>query len=371
MAGVSEVIRCDARSIVSRLESAVPLFSGSTVLVTGAAGFLGSYFLDAFVAMNERLDRPCHVIGVDNFRSGAPDRLAHLRSDRHVTFVTHDVITPFEPGCPVDWIIHCASIASPTFYRRYPLETIDVNINGTRHMLDLARRGARSMLLLSTSEIYGDPDASHIPTSEDYRGFVSCTGPRACYDESKRVAETIATTYFRLFQTPVKTVRLFNLYGPGQRLDDLRVIPDLMSAALAGRPIVLFSDGTATRSFCYVSDAVTGMLQVLASEANGEAFNVGNDAEEISVRRLAQVMGEIAEVSVTFGQAADQHYVTDNPQRRCPNITKLRRLGGWRPLVDLREGLRRTLESYRSTLAAESPALQESVAPASLAKRIV
>lgn len=358
MAGITDVIRLDAQDIVSRLEPTLPAFSGSTVLVTGAAGFLCSYFLDTFAAMNARLDRPCHVIGLDNFRSGVPDRLSHLEHDPHVTFITHDVSTPFEPGRPVEWIIHGASIASPTFYRRFPLETIDVNVNGTRHMLDLARRGARSMLLLSTSEIYGDPDAGNIPTSEEYRGFVSCTGPRACYDESKRLAETFSTTYFRLFQTPVKTVRIFNVYGPGQRLDDQRVIPDLMTAALGGRPIVLFSDGRATRSFCYVSDAITGMLHVLASGANGEAFNVGNDAEEISMVQLAHVLAEIAGVSVTFGRTADQHYLTDNPQRRCPNITKLRQLADWRPAVSLRAGLSRTLESYRSLNASTPGAAQ-------------
>lgn len=360
MAGVTDVIRLDARGIVSRLESTLPLFAGSTILVSGAAGFLCSYFLDTFAAMNEQLDRPCRVIGLDNFRSGVPDRLAHLEQDPHFTFVAHDVSRPFEPKQPVDWIIHGASIASPTFYRRFPLETIDVNINGTRHMLDQARRGGKSMLLLSTSEIYGDPDAQHIPTSEDYRGFVSCTGPRACYDESKRVAETLATTYFRLFQTPVKTVRLFNVYGPGQRLDDQRVIPDMMSAALGGRPIILYSDGRATRSFCYVSDAITGMLHVLVSQASGEAFNVGNDAEEISMGQLANMMAEIAGVGVEFGRTSDQHYLTDNPQRRCPNITKLCRLADWRPVVGLRAGLSRTLESYRSLEATARQAPQSS-----------
>lgn len=348
MASVTDVIRLDAQDVVSRLETKFAAFSGSTVLVTGAAGFLCSYFLDVFAAMNERLERPCHVIGLDNFRIGVPDRLAHLESDPNITFITHDVSTPFEPRRPVDWIIHGASIGSPTFYRRFPLETIDVNVNGTRHMLDLTRRGAKGMLLMSTSEIYGDPDPGNIPTAEDYRGFVSCTGPRACYDESKRLAETLATTYFRLFQTPVKTVRLFNVYGPGQRLDDKRVIPDLMTAALGKQPIVLFSDGQATRSFCYVSDAIAGMLHVLVSQADGEAFNVGNGAEEISMKQLAHMMAEIAGVRVTYGRAADQHYVTDNPQRRCANIVKLQQLGDWRPTVGLRAGLSRTLDSYRS-----------------------
>jgi dTDP-glucose 4,6-dehydratase/UDP-glucuronate decarboxylase len=249
----------------------------------------------------------------------------------------------------VDWIIHGASIASPPVYRRLPLETIDVNVNGTRHMLDLLRRDGRGMLLMSTSEIYGDPDPGHIPTAEDYRGFVSCTGPRACYDESKRLAETLAMTYYRLYGSPVKIIRPFNVYGPGQRLDDGRIIPTVISAALHRRPIVLYSDGRATRSFCYVRDAIRSMLLVLVSSAAGEAFNVGND-EEISIGELARIAANLngpPELPIHFETSADRDYLCDNPQRRCPDLTKLRQLGGWEPPVRVREGLSRTLESYR------------------------
>ena len=188
-----------------------------------------------------------------------------------------------------------------------------------------------------------------IPTTEDYRGNVSCTGPRACYDESKRLGETLCMTYFRLHATPVKIMRPFNVYGPGQRLDDLRIIPDLMSAALAGRPIVLLSDGRATRSFCYVRDAAVAMLLALVSDANGEIFNVGNDAE-ISIGRLAEVMADVAappRLPVEYRVSPERDYLTDNPQRRCPDLTRLRTRLEWRPEVGLAEGLARTLRSYR------------------------
>lgn len=351
MARVTSVVQEDVWYIVTEMGETLKRLSGTTLLVTGAGGFLCSYFLDLVASLNDTGMRPrCRVIALDNFKSGLLERIDHLQGRSDIHLVRHDVRDAFEPDEPVHWIIHGASIASPTFYRRFPLETIDVNVNGTRHMLELARYGVQSMLFLSTSEIYGDPDPAFIPTPERYRGNVSCTGPRACYDESKRLAETLCITYHRLYSTPVKIGRPFNIYGPGQRLDDGRVIPDLMSAALRRQPLVLYSDGRATRSFCYVRDAVRGMLYVLLSEANGEAFNIGNDTEETSITTLAELMSEVAappRLPIEYRVSRDPHYLTDNPQRRCPDLTKLRSLAPWRPEVSLTEGLARTLRSYR------------------------
>jgi dTDP-glucose 4,6-dehydratase/UDP-glucuronate decarboxylase len=349
MSTVSAVIREDAAVVVDELEAELAALGDTSLLLTGAGGFLGSYLLDVLAAFNRRSARPCRVIAVDNFQTGLPARLGHLAGEAHVELRTHDVTRPLPLDPSPAWILHAASIASPTFYRRFPLETIDVNVTGTRQCLDLARRGARSVLYLSTSEIYGDPSPDRIPTAEDYRGNVSCTGPRACYDESKRLAETLCTTYHRLYGTPVKIVRPFNVYGPGQRLDDRRIIPDLMSAALAGDPIVLLSDGRATRSFCYASDAVRAILLLLVSDADGEAFNVGND-REISIGALAELMADVAappRLRVEYRVSEDRDYLADNPQRRCPDLRKLRTRTRWRPRVELEDGLRRTLRSYR------------------------
>lgn len=297
------------------------------------------------------LNPPCRVLAVDNLRTGVPERLAHLQGSKEFRFLQHDVSVPLELDQPVDWIIHGASIASPTVYRRYPLETIDANVAGTRHMLELARqKRTRGMLYLSTSEIYGDPDPAFIPTPEEYRGNVSCTGPRACYDESKRLAETLCVIYAQLYGTPVKIVRPFNVYGPGQRLDDGRIIPDLMSAAVCREPIVLFSDGRASRSFCYITDAVRAMWYVLLSEKPGEIFNVGNDQKEVTIRELAEELRRIAGppwLEIEHRVSVDQQYLTDNPQRRCPDLTKLCSQFPWQPKVPLAEGLGRTLQSYR------------------------
>jgi UDP-glucuronate decarboxylase len=351
MAKVSSIIREDAALLVQQMGSALDPLAGRTVLVTGAAGFLCSFFVDALVAANDRLSTPCRIIALDNFKSSVPERVAHLQGRPDVSFITHDIRQPFTPEGPVDYILHGASIASPIYYRRFPLETIDANVTGTRLMLDLGReKSSRSVVIMSTSEIYGDPDAAHIPTDETYNGNVSCTGPRACYDESKRLAETICQAYFQLYKSPVKIMRPFNVYGPGQRLDDARILPDLMKAALNRDPLVLFSDGRATRSFCYVRDAIAGMLYAMLSDANGEAFNVGNDEEEISIRDLAGRMAAVAgppALSIEFRTNADAQYVVDNPQRRKPILKKLRALAPWSPQVSLDEGLARTLRSYQ------------------------
>lgn len=343
------IIREDAEQVAAALRPQLSQLDGSTLLVTGASGFLCSHFLETIAVHNETAPAKCRVLAADNFRTGLPERLSWLAGRRDMELRACDVSQPFDPGEPVDWIIHGAGIASPPAYRRFPLETIDVNVNGTRHMLDLLRKQGRGMLLLSTSEIYGDPDPAHIPTAENYRGYVSCTGPRACYDESKRLGETLAVTYHRLYGSPVKIIRPFNVYGPGQRLDDGRIIPSLMSAAFYRKPIVLYSDGLATRSFCYVRDAIRGMLLVLLSPVAGEAFNVGND-EEISIGELARIAAGLdgsPELPVHFEISAEADYLSDNPQRRCPDLTKLRGLGGWQPEVKVREGLARTLQSYR------------------------
>jgi len=350
---VTSVVREDARAVVETLAAPLEALEGTTFLVTGAAGFLCATVLDVVAEFNRSAARrPCRVIGLDNFKTGLPDRLEHLASDPSFRFVTHDVTQPFDPQEPVDWILHGAGIASPTFYRRFPLETIDVNVGALRRMLDLSgTAGTRGILYLSTSEIYGDPEPSAVPTPETYRGFVSCTGPRACYDESKRLGETLCVTYHQLHGTPVRVVRPFNVYGPCQRLDDRRIVPDLMAAALAGKPLVLLSDGRATRAFCYIGDFIAGLLGVLVGGADGEAYNVGND-EEVTIRHVAETVAGIARtppLPVEFRTSPDRDYLTDNPQRRCPDLRKVREAIGYRPRVPLRQGLERTFRSYRES----------------------
>jgi len=343
------IITEDAEWIYARYGDRFSQLRGSRILLTGASGFLCSYLVDVLATWSKLQLR---IVAADNFIAASRERLAHLSASPAVELMTHDVTEPIQLNGAIDYIIHGASIASPVYYRRFPLETIKVNVDGTRQMLELARAThAKSMLFLSSSEIYGDPDPRFIPTSEEYAGNVSCTGPRACYDESKRLGETLCATYFRLHATPVKTVRPFNVYGPGQRLDDQRIIPDLVSAALKGGPIKLFSDGRPTRSFCYARDLAAALLLVLLSSENGESFNIGND-EEISIRTAAETvaettMGNGAPLKVEYTVSGDRDYLTDNPNRRCPDLSKIRSRLGWSPEVRFRDGIARTICSYR------------------------
>jgi len=343
------VIAEDSQIIADRLGGHLSDLSGKTILVTGTSGFLCSYLVDIFVGMNERaLEKPLRIIAVDNNVRGTKDRLAHLAEDKNVRMIEHDVTQPMDLRDSVDYIIHGASIASPTFYRKFPLETIDVNVNGLRRLLDLGREGAQSIVYLSSSEVYGDPAPNFIPTPETYHGDVSCTGPRACYDESKRLGETLCVTYASQFDLPVKMVRPFNVYGPGQRLDDKRIVPDLLSAVRNKQPITLFSDGRATRSFCYAADFIFGMLLVLLKGQNGEPYNVGNDTE-ISIKDAADIAAKLASpaLSIDFQASTDFDYLTDNPQRRCPDLSKVKKLS-FSPSISAKEGFKRTLRSYES-----------------------
>jgi dTDP-glucose 4,6-dehydratase/UDP-glucuronate decarboxylase len=252
-----------------------------------------------------------------------------------------------------DYIIHAASIASPIFYRKFPLETIDANLYAYHNLLRFYKdKDIKSMLYFSTSEIYGDPPEDAIPTPETFWGHVNCTGPRACYDESKRMGETLSVLFHQLHQTPVKIVRPFNNYGPGLSLNDRRVIPDFFKNIINNHDVELFSNGKATRTFCYIEDAMVGYLLVLLSDHNATPFNIGTANPEISILDLANLCIEISgknNLSVKYVKSLDESYVTDNPNRRCPNIDKATSLIGYNPEVSLKDGLSQTYEFYSST----------------------
>ena len=249
----------------------------------------------------------------------------------------------------VDYIIHMASIASPTFYRKYPLETVDANILGLRALLEFYKnKDIKGFLFFSSSEVYGDPDPSYIPTPEDYRGNVAMIGPRACYDESKRFGETLCYLYAEKFHIPISIVRPFNNYGPGMRLNDKRVPADFAKAVVENKKLVMYSDGKPTRTFCYVTDAIVGYLKALLYEPF-DYFNIGIDKPEISVKELAEIYKEAGSViynfdqSIEFRESAEPSYLTHNPSRRCPDISKARKLLNYAPSISVVEGVHRFL----------------------------
>lgn len=340
----------DARESIAALGDQNRRFDGKKILLTGAAGFLGAQFIHYFLALNDSgmLGRPCRVIAWDTFLRGIPPWLEGLRGRTDLKMEKRD-ITQKKRIPKADFIIHAASIASPIFYRKFPIETMDANVIGLRFLLDHAEKTRpESFLFFSSSEIYGDPDPEHIPTREDYRGYVSCTGPRACYDESKRYGETLCMNFFRARGVPVKIARPFNNYGPGLKISDRRVLPDLFRDILRTVNPRLLSDGRATRTFCYISDAITGYLLILLSPHGGEAFNIGNDRPEISMLDLARLAVEVSgkALEVVYEKSPDPQYLTDNPVRRCPCIEKARKLLQFNPRIDLKEGLARTYGYY-------------------------
>jgi dTDP-glucose 4,6-dehydratase/UDP-glucuronate decarboxylase len=340
----------DAATIVENLGAANRRFSGKTILLTGGAGFLGTQFSHYFMHLNREgvLEEPCTLLCLDNYLRGTPTWMEDFKDREDFRILKADITKPMElPDC--DFVIHAASVASPIFYRKHPIETMDANVIGLRLLLDHFReKGCESFLYFSTSEIYGDPFPEFIPTSETYRGNVSCTGPRACYDESKRYGETLCVNFHQQYGLPVKIARPFNNYGPGLRIDDGRVLPDFFNDVLNGRDIRMLSDGKATRTFCYITDAITGYLLILLSSHDGEPFNIGVESPEISMRDIADLVIRVSGSKriVVTAQSPDRHYLTDNPQRRCPDISKARRMLGYDPNMGLEEGLKRTFEYY-------------------------
>jgi UDP-glucuronate decarboxylase len=357
----TEVRDEDLATMLGALDPDLRRMSGKRLLVTGGAGFLGYYLVQVPLAWNDAHpdQPPINVTVFDNYFRGVPGWLEALGSRPEVELVVHDVRGPL-PDRMDDfaYVVHAAGVASPTYYRAHPIETMDANINGLRNLLDYARQRVEAgqeiegFLFYSSSEIYGDPAADAIPTPETYRGNVSCTGPRACYDESKRYGETLCVNFARQHGIPVTMVRPFNNYGPGMKITDGRVIADLFRDALAGRDLVLFSDGSPTRTFCYVTDAITGYYLALLRGRPGEAYNVGVDGPEISMLDLAKTIAGLAndlfghQVKVVRGRSAEADYLVDNPNRRCPDITKARNELQYRPRVTLEEGLRRTMLWY-------------------------
>jgi UDP-glucuronate decarboxylase len=359
--GSAGVVADDLESIVSRLDQELEAIAGTSVLLTGGAGFLGYYLTQALARWNERAGDGAgiHLTVYDNYLRGVPDWLADVAKNSGIEPVEHDVTKPLPARAgPFDYVIHAASVGSPTYYRQYPIETMDANVQGLRILLEHARsqqaagRPVRGFLFLSSSEIYGDPPPEAIPTPETYRGNVSCTGPRACYDESKRFGETLSVTFASRYRLPVVVVRPFNNYGPGLRVGDRRVIPDFAQDVLAGEDIVMLSDGSATRTFCYVTDAVVGYYKALVRGRPGEAYNIGVEEPEVSVGELARRMADLARELFGYSgrvvqqRSDDADYLTDNPSRRRPDISKARRELQYDPAVSLDDGLRRSLIWY-------------------------
>ena len=307
------------------------------VLITGGAGFIGSHLCERFLADGDE------VICMDNFLTGSADNIAHLFAERRFTFIQQDVTTYIYVKGPVDAILHFASPASPVDYLELPIQTLKVGSLGTHKALGLAKEKGARLLLASTSEVYGDPLVH--PQKEDYWGNVNPIGPRGVYDEAKRFAEALTMAYHRTHGVQTRIVRIFNTHGPRMRLNDGRVVPNFIAQALRGEPMTVYGDGSQTRSFCYVSDLVEGIVRLLRSDHSGPV-NCGNPME-VSIVQFAE---KIKKLTGSSSEIVFRPLPEDDPKVRQPDIALARRLLGWEPKVSLEDGLRKTIDYFRGVV---------------------
>jgi dTDP-glucose 4,6-dehydratase len=311
------------------------------VLITGAAGFLGSHLCDRFLAAGHS------VIGMDNFITGSPDNIAHLIGNENFRFVVHDVTNFVYVEGPLDGVLHFASPASPVDYLELPIQTLKVGSLGTHKTLGLARAKRARFLLASTSEVYGDPQVH--PQPESYWGHVNPVGPRGVYDEAKRFAEAITMAYHRFHDLDTRIVRIFNTYGSRMRPNDGRVISNFIVQALRGEPLTVYGDGSQTRSFCHVSDEVEGIYRLFLSDHTGP-MNIGNPIE-LNVRELAE---KVIAMTGSASHIEIRPLPEDDPKVRRPDITLARRILGWEPAVTLEKGLETTIPYFRRRVLEEN-----------------
>lgn len=349
---MSKIVEQDVETIVESLLKEIKALEGKTVLISGGSGFLGSHFLVVLARLNKTIfKKPCKVITLDNYVTGTCKNPLGRITDPNFTFLKVDICAPLRVNGPVDYIIHMAGIASPVYYIKHPLETIHTATIGTENLLNLAReKKSKKFLFFSSSEIYGDPAPEFVPTPETYRGNVSSIGPRACYDESKRLGETLCMVYYSLHKVPIVIVRPFNVYGPGMKQEDRRVIPQFLSCAFANKPLPIHGSGLQTRSYCYITDALVGFFKTLLTKRSGEVYNIGSHEGETNLVDLAGILQKLLARPLKIAKIPyPPEYPADEPSRRCPDLTKAGRELSYVPEIDLKIGLTRMIAWYQDT----------------------
>lgn len=347
---MSKITSKDLSKIVNNIKEDAKALEGKTILISGGSGFIGSYINAVLYVLNKKVfKKKCRIISIDNYITGSKKNFLVNLKGKNFQLLDGDIRLPVITNEKIDYIIHAAGLASPYYYKRYPLETIESAILGAKNLLELARiTKPASFLLFSSSEIYGDPDPKFVPTPETYAGHVSSVGPRACYDESKRLAETLCMTYHQIYKVPIKIVRPFNIYGPGMKHIDYRVIPTFIYNGLRKKDLPVHDKGVQTRTFCYITDAIVAIFKVLISGRAGEIYNIGNDQPEIGMFELAQTISEMLNNGVKPRRKNyPQNYPAGEPQRRCPDLTKIKNQLHYQPQVDLRTGLKQTIQWFK------------------------
>jgi len=338
-------VQDDIKAVVDSLSNEEIGFEDQTILVTGGAGFLGSWICDVLVGLGGR------VLCLDNMSSGRKDNIEHLLDSDQFTFIEHDISTPIFFDEKIDAVLHFASRASPLEFTKFSIQILKANTLGTWISLGIAKKHKTRFVLASTSEVYGDPDPKYIPTPETYFGNVNPNGVRSCYDESKRVAEAFTTAYRLQHELDTRIVRIHNTYGPRMRTGDIygRVVTRFIDQSLTGKPLTVFGDGMQTRSFCYVSDMIIGILKAsFLSGLAGEVINVGSNIEI----RIIELAKTILSMTNSLSEIEFHPLPPDDPKRRCPNTSKAARILHWQAGIRLEEGLLKTIKWLKNeTLA--------------------
>lgn len=341
------ILGSDIEEIYQSLTNSLSKIKDKELLITGAGGFLGRYFLALFKLFNQiNPDSPVRVVAIDSHITSTSDSQdPSIRTDSNIEWIFGDAGIGADLPNHFDYIIHAAGIASPEYYRANPLQTLDVAVIVTRKLLEKAREGNSRFLYFSSSEIYGDPFPNFVPTSEDYRGNVSTLGPRACYDESKRLGETLCWIYQNYYSVHACIARPFNVYGPGMLPKDYRVLPNFATSIVKNEKLKVYGHGKQTRTFCYITDAIVGFMKILLETNVPDVFNVGNPNPEISMTDLARLVNSITERPEEDLELISYplSYPEDEPNRRCPNISKLKGVLDFSPQVSIDEGLKRFL----------------------------
>ena len=352
---VDTTIKNNIIEIINGISNEIPKIKNQTILITGGAGFLGKNIVWTLQELNRNHNTNCNIIVVDNYVTGLDTRGPDdLENDDNTTFIKHDITKEIILDGEIDYIIHAAGIASPIFYTKYKLETIDVSIQGTKRVLEIAKeKKSKGVLFFSTSEVYGSPSDENVPTPETFNGNVSCVGPRAHYDEPKRMAETLCVTYVSIYDMKVNIVRPFNVYGPGMRLDDGRGVINIIKYALQNKDLPIYGDGLSTRTWTYITDATIGFIKALFSDTSGEAFNIGMDNPEISTIDLSKLIVKLSDSDskLTIVDAPIEAYEKGfDVLRRCPDLSKSKNVLNYKPKVKVDGGLKKTIDWMREVI---------------------
>jgi UDP-glucuronate decarboxylase len=333
----------DIAEIVQRINNDIKKFENKTVIITGATGFLGRYFCHTLILANKTFKSPCKIIAIDNFISSELDN--EIQSDKNVLFIKGDVRDNpqviLKEIDNIDYIIYCAGIASPYRYKKEPLLTLEIITKGLTNYLELAKKTNAKVLAFSSSEIYGTPESSYIPTPETYPGKCDCLSDRSAYDESKRLTDTYMKIYHEM-GVDVRTVRPFNVFGSFSK-NDFRVINSFIIKILNDEPVQVYGDGLQTRTFCYITDAIVGFFKALLYGESGQTYNIGNDKPEVSMLDLVEILDDVVGYTIprNIVNPSSDYPINGDPTRRCPDISKAAKAFNYKPEVSLEEGLRR------------------------------